>query len=75
MLTDAAVWAARPKERDYKLNDTGGLLLVVTKGGSKLWRMRYAIQGREQLLSFGPYPRSACSTPGINGMPRGRCCE
>ncbi len=56
MLTDAAVRAAKPKERDYKLNDTGGLLLVVTKGGSKLWRMRYVIQGKEKLLSFGPYP-------------------
>ncbi len=57
MLTDAGVRSARAKDRPYKLNDTGGLVLFVTKGGSKLWRMRYTFQGKEKLLSFGPYPK------------------
>ena len=57
MLTDAGVRAARPKERDYKLNDSGGLVLFVTKAGGKLWRLRYTYQSKEKLLSLGPYPK------------------
>ncbi len=56
MLTDAAVKAAKPKERAYKLTDAGGLVLFVAPTGSKLWRLRYTFQGKEKLLSFGPYP-------------------
>ena len=33
-----------------------GLYLHVQPGGSKLWRMKYRHQGKEKLLSFGPYP-------------------
>ncbi len=40
VLTDAGVKAAKAKDRAYKLNDAGGLVLFVTKSGSKLWRMR-----------------------------------
>ena len=57
MLTDAGVRAAKPRERDYKLNDYGGLVLFVSKAGGKLWRLRYTYQGREKLLSFGSYPQ------------------
>ena len=57
MLTDAAIRAARPRERPYKLTDGAGLHLYVTPAGGKLWRMRYELGGRERLLSFGPYPR------------------
>ena len=57
MLTDAGVRAAKPKEHDYKLNDSGGLVLFVTKAGGKLWRLRYVYHGKEKLLSFGPYPK------------------
>src|ERR1700686_1315244 len=56
VLTDAGVRAAKAKDRTYKLTDAGGLVLFVTTTGSKLWRMRYTFQGKEKLLSFGPYP-------------------
>jgi hypothetical protein len=56
VLTDAGVKAAKVKDRAYKLSDSGGLMLFVAKTGSKLWRMRYTFQGKEKLLSFGPYP-------------------
>ena len=42
MLTNAAVRAARPKPRAYKMSDGQGLLLHVAPTGSKSWRMRYA---------------------------------
>jgi integrase len=55
-LTDIQVKNAKPKERDYKLSDGGGLSLLVTTTGSKLWRLKYAFDGKEKLLAFGTYP-------------------
>lgn len=56
MLTDAAVRKAPTAAKPFKLYDSGGLFVQVTPGGSKLWRMRYSLAGREKLLSFGAYP-------------------
>jgi hypothetical protein len=56
MLTDAAIRAAKPAEKPYKLTDRAGLYLHITPAGSKLWRMRYEFGRQEKLLSFGPYP-------------------
>ena len=42
-LTDAAIRAAKPRERDYKLADSGGLYLLVTPAGGKLWRLKYPV--------------------------------
>lgn len=55
-LTDTAIRNAKPRDRDYKMFDGGGLHVLVTRSGSKLWRMKYRYRGREKLLSFGPYP-------------------
>jgi integrase len=55
-LTDAAVRQARPKEKEYKLRDERGLLLVVRPTGAKWWRLRYAFQGKEKMISLGVYP-------------------
>ncbi|MEL7029548.1 MAG: integrase arm-type DNA-binding domain-containing protein, partial [Pseudomonadota bacterium] len=55
-LTDAQIRTAKPGEKPYKLADGGGLYLYVTAKGSKLWRMKYRFAGRENVLSFGPYP-------------------
>jgi hypothetical protein len=55
-LTDTAVRQARPKEKVYKLRDERGLLLLVRPTGAKWWRLRYKIQGKENMLSLGVYP-------------------
>lgn len=55
-LNDKAVSAAKPGEKDYKLADGDGLHLLVKTNGSKLWRLKYRIAGKEKLLSFGQYP-------------------
>ncbi len=39
-----------------KHTDGGGLYLEVTEAGNKLWRYRYRINGREQLMAMGAYP-------------------
>lgn len=57
MLTNAAVKAARPQARAYKMADGQGLYLHVAPTGTKSFRMRYRDQdGREQTLTFGAIP-------------------
>lgn len=56
-LTDMQVRNAKPKEKPYKLFDGGGLHLEVTPTGSRIWRMKFRqSNGRENKLTFGPYP-------------------
>ena len=55
-LTDVAVRSAKPGDRDYKLADAGGLYLLVTPSGGKLWRLKYRMHGVERKLSLGRYP-------------------
>ncbi len=39
-----------------KLSDGGGLYLWVSADGSKYWRLRYWVAGKEKSLSLGVYP-------------------
>ena len=55
-LSEFAVRKAKPREKAYKLFDGGGLFLHVQPNGSKHWRLKYRYDGKEKLLSFGPYP-------------------
>ena len=56
MLSDLKARQAKPGEADYKLADSGGLYLLVTKGGAKSWRLKYRFAGKEKRLTFGRYP-------------------
>lgn len=47
---------AKPKEKQYKLADGHGLYLLVRTSGSKLWQWKYKFDGKEKVMSFGPYP-------------------
>lgn len=55
-LTDTAIKKAKPADKPYKLTDGRGLYLFITPAGGKHWRMRYEIQGKEKVVTFGPYP-------------------
>ena len=37
-LSDAAIRSAKPAAKQFKLYDEGGLFLIVTPSGGKLWR-------------------------------------
>lgn len=50
------VEAAKPRERDYKLADTGGLYLFVSTSGHRTWRLKYRFGGKERRLLLGGYP-------------------
>lgn len=55
-LSDKAVQAAKPKEKQYKLADGDGLALIVKPNGTKLWWFRYRFGGKEKTLALGEYP-------------------
>ncbi len=55
-LTAKQIEAAKPKEKPYKLADGGGLFLLINSNGSKWWRLKYRLDGKEKLLSLGVYP-------------------
>lgn len=55
-LTDAAVRAAKPREKAHKIFDAEGLYLEVSPAGGKWWRLKYRWAGKEKRLSLGTYP-------------------
>lgn len=55
-LTDTKVRTAKPQEKEYKLFDGGGLFLLITHSGGKLWHFKYRFEGKEKKLAFGAYP-------------------
>jgi len=55
-LSDSAIKKAKPREKEYKLFDGGGLHIVVKPNGSKLWRIKYRFDGKEKSKSLGKYP-------------------
>lgn len=48
--------SAQPKDTLYKLNDGKGLNLEITPQGSKFWRYRYRVNGKENQVTVGRYP-------------------
>ncbi len=56
VLTDKAIGHAKPQRTPYKLTDGNGLHLLVNPNGSKLWRARYRVDGKEKLMALGAYP-------------------
>jgi integrase len=55
-LSDAKVRNAKPRTKPYKLTDGEGLFLVIMPTGSKYWRLRYFLAGKEKVLALGVYP-------------------
>jgi integrase len=55
-LTDMKVQKAKSKDKPFSLFDGGGLYLLVTPSGGKLWRFKYRFNNKEKKLAFGSYP-------------------
>ena len=53
---DTVYRAAKPKEKDYMINDGGGLFLFVDKTGTKKWRLVYTFEKKRCKLALGIYP-------------------
>ena len=61
MLTLFAIRNAKAKDKPYKLFDGSGLHLLITPGGTKLWRFRYRSGGKQLMIGFGPFPEITIS--------------
>jgi integrase len=57
VLTALAVKNLKPQDKPYTVADGGGLCLVVSPSGGKLWRWRYRYNGKAQTYSLGKWPQ------------------
>ncbi|MEQ1639280.1 MAG: integrase arm-type DNA-binding domain-containing protein [Novosphingobium sp.] len=55
-LTAVAIKAAKGRDKQYKLADSGGLHLLVLPSGQRYWRMNYRYLGKYKTLAFGVWP-------------------
>lgn len=55
-LTDTKCKNAKPNGKTQKISDGKGLYLEVNSKGSKYWRLKYSINGKEKRLALGVYP-------------------
>ena len=56
-LSDKACKAAQSKEKPYKLMDGDNMYLLIQPSGSKLWRLNYRFEGKQNTLALGQYPK------------------
>ncbi len=70
-LTDRAVKSLKPKDKQYKKADGGGLYLLIKPNASKLWRYDFSYLSKRYTLSIGSYPEIDLSTArDIHGQAR-----
>jgi integrase len=55
-LTDTQIKNAKSKDKDYLLADGHGLFLNIKSIGTKVWTVRYTIDGKQNKTSIGNYP-------------------
>lgn len=55
-LTEIQIRKVKPADKPVKLSDGKGLYLLVNPTGSKLWRWKYRVDGKEKLMTLGTYP-------------------
>jgi integrase len=55
MLTDTKLRNIKPQAKLYKVNDRDGLYVAVTPAGAISFRYNYAINGRQETITFGRY--------------------
>jgi hypothetical protein len=56
-LTNTACKNAKPTKKPYRMADGGGMYLEVMPNGSRYWRLKYRISGKEKRLALGVYPQ------------------
>jgi len=54
-LSDIQVRTAKPQTKPYKLADGGGLYLLVTPSGGRLWRLDYRFEKKRKTLYLKSY--------------------
>jgi integrase len=55
-LSDTQIRGLRPRPSPQKVSDGGGLHILVSPQGSKLWRLSYRFGTKQKTIALGPYP-------------------
>ena len=55
-LTDAKIRNVKSSDKQVKHFDGGGLFLLATPSGGRLWRLKYRYDGKSKGLALGRYP-------------------
>ncbi|MER8459021.1 integrase arm-type DNA-binding domain-containing protein [Mesorhizobium sp. M1300] len=55
-LSDAQLRSLKKGDTARKISDGGGLHVLVTPQGGKLWRLAYRYGGKQKVLALGAYP-------------------
>jgi hypothetical protein len=55
-LTDSAIRNAKHASTASRLYDSGGLFMLLSPAGGKLWRFKYRYAGTQKTLIIGKYP-------------------
>ena len=61
LRTDAEIQALQPKAKLYKVFFGQGLFVQVSPSGSKYWRLKYHLGGKEGTYSIGVFPEVTLS--------------
>ena len=54
-LTELKCKSAKSQQKPYRITDGGGMYLEVMPNGSKYWRLKYRLMGKEKRLALGVY--------------------
>jgi hypothetical protein len=57
-LNQKQIQNLKPKKKQYRVPDGGGLNLLIHPNGSKYWQLRYRSDGKGKLLSYGKFPET-----------------
>ncbi|EHG4039358.1 integrase arm-type DNA-binding domain-containing protein [Salmonella enterica] len=60
-LNDSKIRSLKPSSKPFKVSDSHGLYLLVSPGGSRLWYLKYRINGKESRIGLGAYPAVSLS--------------
>ena len=55
-LTDTTLRSLKGESKPRKLSDAGGLHILVSPNGTRLWRLSYRFNGKQKTISLGAYP-------------------
>ncbi|MGZ8221282.1 MAG: Arm DNA-binding domain-containing protein [Methylobacter sp.] len=59
ILFDVTIRNAKPTDKNQRLNDGGGLYLLIKPNGAKWWRFDYTIESKRKTLSLDVYPKTS----------------
>jgi len=68
-LTDLKCRKAATKEKPYRIADKGGLSLLITPEGGKLWRWKYRFDGKQKQMAIAKYPDISLADARLPGRP------